>query len=108
MCRSLPMERTTTSPELSPTRICTGVPPARWSSSAYRLTRRCIRSAAEGHDPVAHHLVDGPLVVMHGLHHAFEHGIEELPGLFGVAVGQQLHRSLEIGEEHRDLFALAL
>jgi len=65
------------------------------------------RRAEERHDPVAHHLVDGPLVVVHGLHHTFEHGIEELPGFLGVAVGQQLHRSLEVGEEDRDLFALA-
>jgi hypothetical protein len=32
--------------ELTPTRICTGVPPARWVSSAWRATRRCIRTAA--------------------------------------------------------------
>jgi hypothetical protein len=42
------------------------------------------------------------------LHHAFEHGIEELPRLLGVAVRQQLHRALEVGEEHGDLLALAL
>jgi hypothetical protein len=42
-----------------------------------------------------------------GLHHPLEDGIEELPGLLGVAVGQQLHRALEIGEEHRHLLALA-
>jgi len=44
---------------------------------------------------------------MHGLHHAFEHGIEKLPGLLGVAVGKQFHRALEVGEEHRDLLAFA-
>jgi hypothetical protein len=27
--------------------------------------------AEEGHDPVAHHLVDGALVVMDSLHHSF-------------------------------------
>ncbi len=44
---------------------------------------------------------------MHGLHHPLEHGVEELPRPFGVAVGQQLHRAFEVGEEDRDMFALA-
>jgi hypothetical protein len=65
------------------------------------------RRTEEGHDAVAHHLVHGALVVMHGLHHAFEHRIEELSGFLGVAVGEQFHGPLEVGEEHRDLFALA-
>ena len=45
---------------------------------------------------------------MDGLHHPLEHGIEELARLLGVPVGEQLHRALEVGEEHRDLLALAL
>ncbi len=65
------------------------------------------RRAEERHDPVAHHLVDGALVVVDGLHHALEHRIEELAGLFGVAVGEQLHGALEVGEEDGDLLALA-
>ena len=65
------------------------------------------RRAEEGHDAVAHDLVDGALVVMDRLHHAFEHGIEEFPRLLGVAVRQQLHGALQVGEEHRDLLALA-
>jgi hypothetical protein len=36
-----------------------------------------------------------------------EHGVEQLPRLLGVAVGEQLHGALEIGEEDRDLLALA-
>jgi hypothetical protein len=64
------------------------------------------RCPEEGHDPVAHHLVDRPLVTVDRLHHAFE--VEELPGLLGVAVGEQLHRTLEVGEEDGDLLALAL
>jgi len=46
MWRSLSIARTTTSPELSPTRICTSMPCARRSSSAYQPTVSCIRSAA--------------------------------------------------------------
>jgi hypothetical protein len=64
------------------------------------------RGAEERHDPVAHDLVDRALVAMHGLHHAFEDGVEELARVLGIAVGEQLHRALQIGEEDRDLLAL--
>jgi hypothetical protein len=37
--------------------------------------------------PFTHHLVDGALVAMDGIHHAFEHRIENLARLFGIAVG---------------------
>jgi hypothetical protein len=40
-------------------------------------------------------------------HHALENGIEELAGVFGVAVGQQVHQAFEIGKQHRDLLAFA-
>jgi hypothetical protein len=43
---------------------------------------------------------------MDGLHHALEDGIQELPRLLRIAVGQELHGALEVGEEHRDLFTL--
>ena len=117
------MARTTTSPELSPTRIWTGTPCERKTPSAYCATDSCIRSAAvarshrvilvrkrrteERHNAVAHHLVDGPLVAVDGLHHVLEYGIEQLPRLLGIAVGEELHRALEIGEQHGDLLALA-
>ena len=45
---------------------------------------------------------------MDRLHHPLEHRVEELARLLGIAVGEQLHRALEVGEEHRDLLALAL
>jgi hypothetical protein len=66
------------------------------------------RRAEERHDPVAHDLVDGALVAMDRFHHVFEDGVEELPRLLRVAVSQQLHRALHVGEENRDLLALAL
>ena len=59
------------------------------------------RGAEQRHDPVAHHLVDGALEAVHGLHHVLEHRIEQLPGLLGIAVGKQLHRALQVREEHR-------
>ena len=66
------------------------------------------RRAEQRHDPVAHHLVDRALVAVDGLHHVLEDGVEELPRLLGISVGQQLHRALEVGEEDGDLLALAL
>ena len=66
------------------------------------------RGAEERHDPVAHDLVHGPLVAVHGLHHVLQHRIEELACLFRVAIGEEFHRALEIGEQHCYLLALAL
>ena len=65
------------------------------------------RRAEQRHDAVAHHLIDGALVVMDGLHHVFEDGVEEFARLLGITVGQQFHRALEVGEQHRHLLALA-
>ena len=65
------------------------------------------RRAEERHDSVAHHLVDGTLVVMDGLHHPLEDGVEEVARLLGIAVSEQLHRPLEVGEEDGHLLTLA-
>ena len=66
------------------------------------------RRPEERHDPVAHDLVDRALVAVDGVHHAFQDGVEQLPRLLGVAVRQQLHRPLHVGEKDGDLLALAL
>ena len=66
------------------------------------------RRAEQGHDAVAHDLVDGALVAVDGLHHPLEDRIEQLARLFGVTVGQQFHRALEVGEENGHLLPLAL
>ena len=66
------------------------------------------RRAEERHDAVAHHQIHGALVVMDGVHHPLQDGIENRARLFGIAVGEQLHGALEVGEEDRDLLALAL
>ena len=117
------MARTTTSPEFSPTRIGPGPPcaaphllgvlldgllhPERRVAGPHRVILMGERRAEQRHDPIAHHLVHRALVAVDGLHHALEHRVEELARLFGVAVGEQLHRALEIGEEDGDLLALA-
>jgi hypothetical protein len=66
------------------------------------------RRPEQRHDAITHHLIDGALVAVDGFHHQLEDGIEDLPCLFGITVREQLHRALEIGEEHGDLLPLAL
>jgi hypothetical protein len=56
-------------------------------AGSYRMILVGNRSAEDRHDPVAHHEADGAFVTMDGLHHAFEHRVEELPRLLGVTVG---------------------
>ena len=65
------------------------------------------RRAEQRHDPVAHDLVDRALVAVDRFHHVLEHRIEELARLLGIAVGEQFHRALQVGEQHGDLLALA-
>ena len=65
------------------------------------------RRAKERHDPVAHDLIDCPLVAVHRFHHVFEDRIEKFPRFLRITVSKQLHRSFHISEEHCDLLALA-
>ena len=65
------------------------------------------RRAEQCHDAIAHDLVHRALVAVDGLHHVLENRIEELPRLLGIAIGEQLHRALQVSEEHGDLLALA-
>ena len=66
------------------------------------------RCTEEGHDPVAHNPVHGALVAVNGLNHAFEHRVEELLCVLWIAVGKQLHRTLDISEQNGDLLPLTL
>jgi hypothetical protein len=61
----------------------------------------------ERHNAIAHDLVHRPFIAMHGVHHAFQHRIEELASLFRVALSQQFHGAFEVRKQHRDLLALA-
>src|SRR5262252_9306664 len=63
--------------------------------------------AEERHDAIPHDLVHGAFKAVDRVHHALEHGVEDLPRLLGIAVGEELHRALEVGEEDGHLFALA-
>ena len=117
------MARTTTSPVLRPTRICTSTPCVRRTSAAiaphgllhgqggiagpHGMVLMGQGRAKQGHNAVAHDLVDGALIAMYRRHHAFQDRVEELPGLLRVTLGQQFHGALEVGKQHGDLFALA-
>ncbi len=81
--------------------------PERRVAGPHRVILVGQRCAEERHDPVAHHLVHRALITVDGLHHPLQDGIENLARLLGIAVSQQLHRALEVGEEDRDLLALA-
>src|SRR5262249_55533823 len=74
-------------------------------TSTYPVIFMGERGAEQRHDPIAHHLVHGPLVVVNRLHHALEHRIEKLASLLGITIGEKLHRPPEVGEEHGDLLA---
>jgi hypothetical protein len=65
------------------------------------------RRSKQGHNAIAHDLVHGPLIAMHGRHHALQHRVEQLPRLLRVAVGQEFHGAFEIGKQHRNLLAFA-
>ena len=64
------------------------------------------RRAEQRHNAVTHDLVHGALIAVHRFHHTFQHRVEELPRLLGVAIGEELQRALHVGEEHRHLLAL--
>src|SRR5262249_47943272 len=63
--------------------------------------------AEQRHDAVAHDLVYRALVAMHSLHHVLEDGVKDFARFLRIAVGEQLHRAFEVGEEDGDLLALA-
>ena len=64
------------------------------------------RRTEQGHDAIAHDLVDRPLVAMHRLHHALQHRVQQLPGVLGVALGQEFHGASEVGKQHGHELAL--
>jgi hypothetical protein len=63
--------------------------------------------AKQRHDAVPHDLVHRAFIPMYGLHHPFQHRIEELAGLLRVTVRQQFHVAFEVGKEHGHELALA-
>src|SRR5262249_37655433 len=64
--------------------------------------------AEEGHNTVPANLVDRTFVMVNRLHHSHDDRVEDLAGLLKIAVREQLHGTLEVGEKNRDLLALTL
>ena len=65
------------------------------------------RRAEQGENSIAHDLIDGTLIAVDRFDHPFEHAMKQLPGVLGVAVSDQFHRPLHIGEQHRDVLSFA-
>ena len=66
------------------------------------------RRAEQRHDAVAQDPVDRAFVPMHRVHHDAERRIQNAPGVFRIGVLDQRERTLDVGEQHRHLLALAL
>ena len=82
--------------------------PERRITCAYGVILVGDRCTKERHDAVANDSVHGALVMMDRLDHAFEHRVEDLLRSLGVAISKQLHRTLDVGKQDGDLFALSL
>jgi hypothetical protein len=76
-------------------------------AGAHRVILVGERRAEQRHDAIAHHKIDGALIVMHCFHHAVEHRLEDRARLLGIALGDQLHGAFQVCEQHRYLLALA-
>ena len=66
------------------------------------------RRAEQREDAVAGGLCDVTAVAMDRVHHQLERGIDNRARLLGVEVLDQLHRTLDVGEQRGDGLALAL
>src|SRR5215472_12824971 len=63
--------------------------------------------AEQGKDPVASGLGDVTAVTLHCPHHQFERRVYDGAGFLRVEVLDEVHRSLDVGEQHGDRLAFA-
>jgi hypothetical protein len=66
------------------------------------------RRTEESHDAIAGVLIDGPCVAVHAVVENVEEAIEHLVPFLGTEPLRQVHRVLNVGEQHGDLLVLAL
>ncbi len=66
------------------------------------------RGAEERHDAVPHDLGHPAFVKVNRFHHALEDAIKNLPARLGIAIGQDLHGSLQIREQDGHMLPFAL
>src|SRR5215472_7308808 len=64
--------------------------------------------AEQGKDPVASGLGDVTAVTLHCPHHQFERRVYDGAGFLWVEVLDQVHRSLDVREQHGDRLALTI
>ena len=65
------------------------------------------RSSEQGHDSVARELVDRAAELLHALAEQIEEALHDRAPFLWVDLFRQIHRSLDVGEHNRHLFALA-
>ena len=66
------------------------------------------RGAEQRHDAITQDPVDRAFVAMHGVHHDAERRVQDAPRVLRIDVLDQRERAFDVGEQHRDLLALAL
>ena len=66
------------------------------------------RCAEERHDPIAHVLIHGPFEAVHAVGEDREEALHDPVPVFGVDRLGEIHRPLNVGEQHRHLLPLAL
>ena len=66
------------------------------------------RRTEQGKDAIAQRLRHIAVIVMHGVHHQLQRGINNRPRFFGIESFNQRRRAFEIGKQGGDRFALTI
>ena len=66
------------------------------------------RRTEQGKDAIPQGLRDIALILMYGVHHELQGGINNRSRLFGIESFDQRRRAFEIGKQRRDRLALTL
>jgi hypothetical protein len=77
------------------------------TAGAHRVVLVGEGGAEQRQDPVTHHLRDSALVATHRLGHVLDHAIEEGGGFLSVMTREHGQGRGDVGEEDRDVLALA-
>ena len=65
------------------------------------------RRAEQRHDAVAHDLAHRAAVLLDGFAHVLEYWVEQRARFLRIAIGDEFHRSFEVGEENGDELSFA-
>ena len=94
-------------PHLLGVAVQSGLHGERRIAGPHRMVLMRYGRAKERHNAIAQHLIDGALDAVHRVHHQMDGRVEELLRGFRIETTDEFRRVLEVGKEHRDLFALA-